>query len=233
MLLRDLQAERGLSNEEVASILAEQGVTLRRGPNKGEPITAEAISKRGSSDIPKPWRQALGVTEDSAVSSGDDGSGGDGSGGRRRRETSPARPAGAAIVIEAGAKDRIAGAYRFVGGMLGTGVAQTRGLQTGNGVAAVWTDSADKIAECWIKAAETNAWAARFVNAMSAGGPMGDLAGVHLYLAGGTAYVLGAGLPDAVFAKYSRYRTVEHDTSRNGSERPAEASVEPAPDPVG
>ena len=231
MLLREFREQSGLSNEEIAARLAEQELTIKSLEDGTlRPITAEDVSRRSAKRIPRAWASALGVELQPPPRRE---SGGGLSGEGRRREDSPVRPQGAPIVLEAGAKDRIAGAYRFVGGMLGTGVAQTRGTQAGNGVAAVWTDSADKIAECWIKAAETNPWAARFVNAMSAGGPMGDLAGVHLYLAGGTAYVLGAGLPDAVFAKYSRYRTVEVKPSANGAAAEREAPVEPAPDPVG
>ena len=220
MLLSELLEERGWTTAEAAALLNESGVTINA--RDGErPIRASDISRRAGKPLIPKWARGFGVEIPTA------GTGGDGdpqhsspSPGGRRSEASPVRPLGAPIVVEAGAKDRIAGVYRMLGGFLGTGVAQSRGNRVGNGVAAVWDDSADKIADCWIKAAETNPWAARFVQAMNAGGPMGDLAAVHVYLIGGTAYVLGAGLPDAVFAKYSKYRPVDEPAQRaerNGS----------------
>lgn len=224
MLLRDFLNERGWTAADLAVELDRVGYVSTAGANIGQPLSASAIGKKVSRPVPRTWLDALGVEPDEEPAT-------DGGGSTGRSESPPARPPGAAIVLEAGAKERIAGAYRFVGGMLGAGVARDRGLEVGNGVAAVWTDSADKIAECWIKAAETNPWARRFVDAMNAGGPVGDLVGVHLYLAGGTAYVLGASLPDALFAKYSRYRVVEShaEPSRDNG---ASAAHEPAASPV-
>lgn len=226
-LLRDLMAERGLSEEEVASLLNERGVTIRKGARKGDSISEEDVKRRSGADrIPREWAAALELEMPASAPAGGDGDGGpssDGLGRRRRDESAPKRPREAPVVIEAGAQKRIAGAYKFAGAALAAG-------SRSDGVAAVWSDSSDKIAELWIAAAQENPWAARFVNMMSAGGPMGDLAAGHLYLAGATLYVLGAGIPggDAIFAKYSRYRPVDVRPSANGSEPAAAAPVQPA-----
>lgn len=224
MNLYELMEERNLSNEDVAAILAERGVTIERGHNAGQPITPDRVGRRRTAPIPRGWREALGL-EDPAPPAGDDDGKAPGGGGKgRRREQPPSRPREAAIrVVEAGASKRIAGAYRFAGAALAAG----SGSQ---GVAHVWDDSADKIAELWLQAAQDNPWAARFVNMMQAGGPMGDLAAGHLYLAGATLYVLGMGIPggDAIFAKYSRHRPVARPPAQeNGASAPA-----PEPDVV-
>lgn len=220
MLLRELMDERGLEIADVAALLAERGVTVTRGENTGSPITEEAVRRRRSSEIPGPWREALGLEAPPARPPAGEGDGDPTAPGGKRREQPPRRPAEAAITVlnEPGAAKRIAGAYRFAGAALAAG----SGSQ---GVAHVWDDSADKIAEMWIQAAQENPWAARFVNLMQAGGPMGDLAAGHLYLAGATLYVLGAGIPggDAVFAKYSRWRPVERPPAEaNGAAKPPE-----------
>jgi hypothetical protein len=221
MLLSELMEERGLSNADVAAILSERGVAIERGPNAGEAITAERVGRRRTAPIPVGWRAALGVEDPVAPPTGEgDGVDPPGRKGSRRREDPPARPKDAAIqVVEAGAAKRIAGAYRFAGAALAAG----SGSQ---GVAYVWDDSADKIAELWLQAAQENPWAARFVNVMQAGGPMGDLAAGHLYLAGATLYVLGAGIPggDAIFAKYSRHRPVARPPAESNGAREAPES---------
>jgi hypothetical protein len=213
MLLSDLLTDRGWTEEEVVAKLAEHEVTFRRGDKKGQPIGLDYVQKRGSSEIPKVWFGALGVLEDPA----DDGDQAGGTNKGRRSERPPVAPAGTIpvlIVDNAGAKKRIAGAYKFVGAALAQGAQSP-------GVAEVWKDSADPIAELWLEAAKENPWAARFVNMMQAGGVTGDLAAAHLYLLGASAYVLGYTIPagDAVFAKYSRYRPVVY--------------VQPAGEPAG
>jgi hypothetical protein len=209
--------ERGLSADDVASLLSERGVTVTQGANAGDPITADRVSRRRGADVPVGWREALGLeAPDPRPGDGDAAAGGSG-----RREQPPKRPSEAAVQVlnEPGAAKRIAGAYRFAGAALAAG----SGSQ---GVAHVWDDSADKIAELWLQAAQENPWAARFVNVMQAGGPMGDLAAGHLYLAGATLYVLGAGIPggDAIFAKYSRHRPVARPPAKSNGAREAPES---------
>lgn len=237
MLLSELMAERGWTVEDVAARLSEHEVTFRRGSRAGEPVDAEYIAKRGSSQVPKVWSDALGVAYEEASplpgpTAGDAGAAPGGStASKGRREQAPKRPAEAAIqVVEAGAGKRIAGAYKFAGAALAAG----SGSQ---GVAVVWSDQSDPIADLWLEAAKENPWAARFVNMMQAGGVTGDLAAAHLYLAGATLYVLGAGIPggDAIFAKYSSHRPTVKPAARPGppagANGSAAASDEPATEP--
>jgi hypothetical protein len=224
--LRDAMAERGLSLEDVAAVLGEHGIRKR----DGSPLGTEDVRRRRSEKTPRRWAIALGIESSAAATggravddilSGPDADSDAGTAGRAREKDPPRRPAEAQIVIEAGAGKRIAGAYRFLGAALAAG----SGSQ---GVAYVWDDNADSIAELWLKAAEENPWAARFVTMMQAGGPMGDLAAGHLYLAGATLYVLGAGIPagDALFAKYSRHRPARPvDAAENGHGGPDGAAV--------
>lgn len=223
MNLGEILEERGLTNEDAAALLNEHGVTITFGKRKGEPIRAEDVKRRVGKPVSRPWRSAFGIDEISEPSPAQTpGSeqvppGGEPDGQAGRREAPPRRPREARIeIIEPGARKRIAGAYKFAGAALAAGAGS-------NGVAEVWADQADPIAELWIAAAADNPWAARFVNMMSAGGAGGDLAAAHLYLVGATFYVLGAGIPggDAIFAKYSRHRPPE---------RPV-AAAEPEPEP--
>lgn len=209
MLLSELMVEQNLSKEDVLARLNENGVTIRRGDRKGQPVSLDDVERRGDR-IPPAWADALGV-EASAASPGRASRGEEAGGatGGRRSERPPVAPPGTVpVILEAGARKRISGAYKFAGAALAAGSGS-------EGVAVVWSDSSDKIADLWLAAAQENPWAARFVNMMSAGGPAGDLAAGHLYLAGATLYVLGAAIPggDSIFPKYSRYRpvvTVDH-----------------------
>ena len=212
MRIGEYLRSRNVDADTVAARLAEHGV-VGAGKNDGRPITADAIVKRAKNGdvVPKSWYTALGLDppvmgkpgrpRKNAAAGDRDHDGDEPSSGRR--ETPPQRPDEAAIAIldSAGARKRISGAYKFAGAALAAG----SGSQ---GVAHVWGDQSDRIADLWLEAAQDNPWAARFVNVMQAGGPMGDLAAGHLYLVGATLYVLGAGIPggDAIFAKYSRYR---------------------------
>ena len=225
MTLGELMRERGLSNADVAALLAEQGVTIERGPTAGKPVTPKGVGRRTNDPVPPRWRAALGYTEpDEAVASAGVGEPAEGASEapKGRREKPPRRPAEAAfqIAVEPGASRRIAGAYRFAGAALAAG----SGSQ---GIAAVWDDQADNIADLWVKAAEQNPWAARFVTMMQSGGTMGDLAAAHLYLAGATLYVIGAGIPggDAIFAKYARYRPVAPVDAGTNGHQPAEPAA--------
>ena len=121
---------------------------------------------------------------------------------------------------------RIAGAYRFLGAALAAGAGN-------EGIAVVFQDQADPIAELWLQAAAENPWAARFVNVMQAGGTMGDLAAAHLYLAGACLFVMGAGIPggEAIFPKYARYRqTVPMPAPREGDDAAAAHAAAAAAD---
>lgn len=230
----DFLDERGISNEEAAALLGEHGIVLTAGARVGEAVTEKDIARRRRQGRPMPkiWQRAFGVEDsepitpepgsDEPPSAGTDGQ-------RARREAPPRRPREARIeIVEPGARKRIAGAYKFAGAALAAGAGS-------NGVAEVWADQADPIAELWIAAAQDNPWAARFVNMMSAGGAGGDLAAAHLYLVGATFYVLGAGIPggDAIFAKYSRHRPPavpkpepkQNGTQPDGDAAPAEGAV--------
>lgn len=223
MLLSELMAERGWFAEDVVAILGERGVISGKGKSIGVNGVKMVVGRK--MDVPPTWATALGVEASPHTPGGEDGgapAGSSESQSSRRQEQPPKRPEEAAIaVVEAGAAKRIAGAYKFAGAALAAG----SGSQ---GVAHVWGDQSDRIAELWLEAAKENVWAARFVNMMQSGGPMGDLAAGHLYLAGATLYVLGAGIPggDAVFAKYSKFRPVtQPPAGANGS---AAAPTEPA-----
>jgi hypothetical protein len=227
VLVRDLLEERGLDPAELADLLTDRGVTITQGKNAGAPITAEAVKRRINREVPGTWGPALGIEADPssprAATTAEPPGGTDGSG---RREAPPRRPAEARVEItveNAGARKRISGAYKFMGAALAAG----SGAQ---GVAVVWGDQADPIAELWLQAAQENPWAARFVNMLNAGGSAGDLAAAHLYLAGATLYVLGAGIPggDAIFSKYTPHRvpvTPRPDPAANGHQPEA---AEPA-----
>ena len=240
MLVSEYLEQHGLSGRDVTARLAEHGVLSQQG-NPIKPSTITAMVKRGQK-IPSRWHGALGIGADpfsGAAAPGEPAAAPEGESGATpgRRESSPRRPAEAPIaVVEPGAAKRIAGAYKFVGAALAAGAQPSIGALPAQGIAQVFSDQSDKIAELWLEAAKENPWAARFVNVMQAGGPMGDLAAAHLYLAGACAYVVGAGIPggDAIFPRYSRFRpVVEHKPSRNGAAaaEPA-ASDEPAEGPV-
>ena len=198
MTLGELLEERGWSPDEVAAMLDQAGVKS----SKGKTIRPNGVAAMRKRDVPPAWAPALGLElldDGPAAGLGEN----EQLGGGRAHDIAPGRPKDAPIVLEPGARKRIAGAYKFLGAALATG--------SGNeGVAVVWGDQADSIAQLWIDAAADNPWAARFVNMMSAGGSAGDLAAGHLYLAGATLYVLGAQIPagETLFPRYSRYRPV-------------------------
>jgi hypothetical protein len=224
-LLREFLADNNLTPRQLADHLAAKGVRTKR----GTPVTAKLISGYSSQyiQVPQTWWDALdGVRLDEPVWSDPD------SEEEQRRETPPRRPQEAKITlpeVTGGGKKRIAGAYKFAGAALAAG----SGCE---GVAIVWGDQSDAIADLWIQAAEDNPWAARFVNVMQAGGTVGDLAAAHLYMIGATLYVLGAGIPggDAIWPKYTKHRIVtvrpQSDVSGNGAGlQPEEESPEGQP----
>lgn len=232
MTLGELLEERGWSPDDVAGMLADAGVLS----SKGKQIRPNGVAAMRKRDVPPAWRPALGLEllDDDGLAAGRGGEQLDGEqpGGGRQHDVAPGRPKDAPIVLEPGARKRIAGAYKFLGAALATG--------SGNeGVAVVWGDQADSIAQLWIDAAADNPWAARFVNMMSAGGSAGDLAAGHLYLAGATLYVLGARIPagETLFPRYSRYRPVVAEQPQQpepGSDGAADgAAQDPLAQPAG
>jgi hypothetical protein len=227
VLLSELKKERGLSNEEVAAILAEQNVTVE-GKDGPRPVNANDVARRTPKNVPRAWRAALGVESPSRVT-GDGGGGPDPLDRDRRLEIPPARPAGAPIVVQPFASKRIAGGYRFVGGLVATQIVQSHGKNAGNGVAEAFDKNADHIADLWVKAAEQNATVARIVNAMGTGGAVGDLVIAHVLLFATVAYVLGAPLPDGMFKSYESYRVIvpaqPAEQQANGTANAAAASA--------
>jgi hypothetical protein len=230
----ELLEQRGLSSSDVSALLAEREIVN----TKGRPYTDRSIrhlTTRGS-EVPRAWGPVFELSDDELAPPPSSG---------RSQERPPKAPDGARIETPVRelvqSPTRIAGLYRFLGGMVATGAEPQVGRHTAAGIAKLWDESADPIAELWLKAAEQNPWAARFVNAMNAGGVMGDLAGAHVYLAGATLYIAGANIPAgaAVFAKWSAYRpvVVEHNDepaapeAANGS-GPAGASDASAAPPL-
>lgn len=204
MLLRDLLEQRGWTNADVAEQLNQAGLTINSKDDGPRPITADDVSRRSNRPVARSWRGPLDVPDTPSPPVGD---GAPQSGGGSS-ESPPTAPPGAKIqpvpvVDRAGAKKRIAWAYSFVG----TGLAAGSGYE---GIAHVWSDTAPSLAEAWLAAAAENPWAARVVSAAEAGGPVGELVGMHVYLLGATAYVAGAAIPggDSIFAKYSRHRHI-------------------------
>lgn len=232
MLLSDLMAERGWEADDVVAILSDNGVISTKGKSIGANGVKMVVGRK--MQVPAQWADALGVEYEASPRTPDGEGvaatpGGPESPSSGRRETPPKRPDEARIeVVNAdGAKKRIAWAYKFVGSGLAAGSGSP-------GVAHVWADQSDGLAQMWLDAAKDSPWAAKVVTAASAGGPMGELVAAHVYLAGASAYVLGAGIPggDAVFAKYSKYRPAQPIAAANGSGPEAKPEPEPATDPA-
>lgn len=215
MLLSELLEERGWTYEEAAAVLNEQGITIRKGERKGAALTAEDLSRRKGSEVPKLWARGFRIESPPPSAESDGGSSG---AGRRRNEASPLRPQGAPVVVTPFAERRIAGAYRGIGGIVSTQLINTHGRNAANGVAVAFDKSADPIAALWMRAAEENATIARFVNAMSTGGAVGDLVLAHVVLLATVAYILGAPLPDGAFKSYEQYRVVVPGPARSSGE---------------
>lgn len=213
MKLGEWMKEHGLSSEDVAARLEEHGVTKTTGQNVGQTNSPQDVTRRRGSEVPRAWLAALGLED------------------AEPEERAPKPPPGAKIQppaldpdLLAQSPKRIAGIYRFLGAALASGAEN-------EGIAVIFDDQADPIAELWVKAAQENPWAARFVNVVNAGGSVGDLAAAHLYLLGAVAYVVGAGVPagEHLYPKYSRYRVVvpqkTEGAERNGATDAAEGAV--------
>lgn len=122
-------------------------------------------------------------------------------------------------LVQAAAKERIAALHVFAGSAIATaadadGFENDRGV--GGGIAKLWADRSNDIAEAWISwAEEGNRFAASFVKLMASGGAGGSLALGYAALLGGTAYIMGT-MPDneatkVLYGRYTRYRTVTAD----------------------
>lgn len=139
----------------------------------------------------------------------------------------PDRRAGA--LIYGGARERIASLHVFAGSAIATasdadGFEHDRGI--GGGVAKLWTDKSDQLAEAWIAwAEEGNRFAQSFCRLMQSGGAGGSLALGYAALLGGTAYILGH-MPDneatrVLYGRYASYRTVVPAPDRDQEQRRA------------
>jgi hypothetical protein len=203
----------------------------------GEEITRERVMSYGrKKEPPKAWREALGLEAalEDAESGWSQGSGEPPSEEGRRAETPPRKPADAIIAkpplsLTAQAKERIAALHVFAGASVASfadadGFEHDRGV--GGGVAKLWTDRSEPIAEAWIAwAEEGNKFAQSFVRLMGTGGAGGTLALGYATLLGGTMYIMGT-MPDneatrVIYGRYAKYRTVVPADS-SGQAKPAE-----------
>lgn len=229
-VLSDL-SDRGLTREQAVVLLNERGVTIEKGDRAGEPVTVADMNRKiRTGAIPRSWRNALGIeaSPGAAEPPGEEAAArepGHGSATRgRAHELPPQRPKDAKVqplALPEGSGKRIAGLYRGGGSLLAMQVRRTHGENAGQGVARVFSDQADPIAQLWLQAAEENPAIARFVNTINGGGVTGDLVLAHVVLAASLIYILGAPLPDAAFSKYARYRVVVEPQPR------AEPPVDP------
>lgn len=181
----------------------------------GRPISPHGVKTQARrQNGPKTWQKVLGLASaDSAPVSprGDgqtsapflDASPEETETEGRQSETTPKPPDGARILqpvpLRNFAIDRISKTYQFVGYGLGEGLGN-------HGITRVWDDSAPEIAKAWVEAAETSEFARRFVQMMTAGGPMGEVIILHVTLLAGTLYVIGQFPEVGLFGKYRGYR---------------------------
>lgn len=164
-------------------------------------VSTLALHSSPKRKAPKAWVEALGLDSSSPLPQGPPES----AGGENQSETPPKAPEGAEIVrlhpqpIEGFARQRIAGTYGLIGSGLGSALGN-------DGVGKVWDDYSGPIADAWIEAAKTNEFARRFVEFMTAGGPMGEVVFLHVTLIAGTLYVAGQFPEVGLFGKYAQYR---------------------------
>lgn len=203
----------------------------------GRPVTREYVQSVGRrKQPPKAWRRALGLEDDPVIEAHTDGdepdptgrgaaqTDGNQGGAGRASEQPPQAPDGTRFTVpdspgmlaKPSAQQNIAALHK----MLGAGVAvavDPDGFQNdkgvGGGVAALWDDRADAIAEAWIAwAEEGNRFAQTVVRYASMGGAGGQLATGYFMLLLGTAYIMGQApdnqLTRGIYGKYDRYRTV-------------------------
>lgn len=231
-VLSDLN-DRGLSREQAVVLLNERGVTIEKGDRAGEPVTVADMNRKiRTGALPRSWRNALGIEASTGAAEPpvEEADGARESRGRTH-ELPPQRPKNAPVqplALPEGSGKRIAGLYRGGGSLLAMQVRRTHGENAGQGVAQVFSDQADPIAQLWLQAAEENPAIARFVNTINGGGVAGDLILAHVVLAGALIYILGAPLPHAAFPKYSRYRViVPPDDGAAGTREPPPGPTEP------
>jgi hypothetical protein len=209
----ELLEERSLTVEQAVELLNQHDVKTAQ----GKPVTPRVVKHRltRDSDVPVEWAAAFELDPETLRK-------------ERVNERPPQAPDDAKletkieVLPQSHGPARIAGIYKFAGGMLAEGAGSP-------GVAKVWGDAADPIAKLWVEAARDNPWAARFVNLVNSGGATGDLVGAHAYMLGATLYVLGARIPagGAIFAKYSGYRPVATDQPPPQQEPPTDINGGP------
>lgn len=234
--LRIYMDETGKSAQQIADDLSEI---------LGRPYSAKTIQNYiGKRPPPKIVSAALGLPPSSDPSTpGNSPDAADQPGGsvppggpEGRRAEVPPKPlpdskiAPTPLALQTIAKERIAALHVFAGASIATAV-DADGFQNdrgvGGGVALVWKDKADPIAEAWVKwANEGNKFAQAFVRLLATGGSGGELLMGYAMLLGGTAYIMGH-LPDNEatrfgFARYSKYRTVDVEPPA-GSPAPGQA----------
>ncbi len=170
----------------------------------GKQITVRAMQTYGRrSEPPKAWREALGLETPQPASSAEPPPDlGEPEG--RQAETTPRPPESAKVIplpVPTGefAKKRISSAYQLIGAGISEGVGNP-------GVGKVWDDHSDPIAQAWLDAAESSDFARKFVQFMTAGGPMGEVVMLHVTMLAGTLYVIGQFPEVGFFGKYASYR---------------------------
>src|SRR5438105_1481765 len=106
--LREFMDERELNADEVAALLSERGVRT----SQGNPVTAKLVNLRANVKPPQAWAEALNLSP-----LPDEGERSE----TRQTEHPPKAPDDArkqALLPSLQSPTRIAGAYRFLGGML-------------------------------------------------------------------------------------------------------------------
>lgn len=217
MLVRDYMEREGLTDELLAQRLGREVRGVRGMKNR---------------EMPRGWCEQLGVDFDVQAAASERERYTGGARPKREADDQAPRPHDESAVQEqkprpgelapigdlSAAQERIAALYGGVGYALSE--------RSGNpGYSAVTDDQAPHIARAWVKAAEENELARRFVTMMNAGGATGDLVMAHAMLVMGLAYVSGRSDfdPLGTYArKYGQFRPVVHvpghDDSRSAAE---------------
>lgn len=246
--LRIYRDELGMKNPDLAAELTRR---------LGKKVTARQVGNyMGARPAPKAWYRALGLPaptagtpEEPLAPAGDPPSfsddstpGAAGEGGGRRAEVPPkpledSKFAPTPAALQTVAKDRIAGLHQTLGAALAMGkdldgFEHDRGV--GGGIAAIWKDKSEPIADAWIAwANEGNRFAQAVVRTLSLGGAGGELALGYATLALGTAYIIGAApeneLTRGVYGRYARYRIVPSEPAAGERAEPFAGSGGPRP----
>lgn len=216
----------------------------------GRPITPHGVlGQSARKKPPKAWAEALGVDDGGTADSHSPAAPPDsepdtpGEGPARRTEVPPRKPAEAAfaappVYLNTIAKERLVQIHKFAGGSVAM-AADAKGFQegtgAGGGIAQLWSDKAEPIADAWIAwANEGNKFAQSVVRTLSVGGAGGELVMGYLMLLGGTAYVLGHlpdnGITNGIYGRYSQYRVVVPEPADSSGQ---ENGQRPGADPFG